>query len=181
MILGISQNSSSNIIDDVTKHNYRFFRDKSSVIIEFWNSENNSLKKEISLPDFYKGEIFFAGLEIGKLSIDPYGESQIICSTKGNKLRSIYRNKSHYYCISNDKTLASITCSTTAGGCEITIYEFYLGQKMHNYFVSYKEIVSITIDKFIPENFGKYKHAVAAAISRSQCEKCEHLHYGEML
>jgi hypothetical protein len=180
MILGISQSVSKSILDEVTLHNIRYFHDRNSITIEFWDSGNNSLKKDFSIPSFYKGEIFFAGLETGKLSIVPYGESQIICSIKGTKLRSKYRNKTHYYCISNDKTIASITCSTTAGGCEITIYEFYLGHRTNNYYVTYKKILSVTIDEFIPEKFGKYKHAVEAAITRSKCEKCEHLHFGEL-
>jgi len=179
VIIGVIQNVTRNIMDDISNRNLGYIVEDKSAIVELWKSETQSLKLDIRIPEIYKDKIYLAGIETGRLGIDPYGESQIICSNLGKKLPVINRNKNSRFVVSKEKKLTSITCATTAGGCEISIYEFYLGQKLDTFFVSFKEILSLTIDKFEPEKFGKYKDAVQASILRAQCYKCSHIHFGE--
>lgn len=146
--------------------------------IIFWESVTSSIKNAILIPQFYKGDIFLAGREFGRQYLDPYGEAQVACDLDGKPLQVTGKDKGKFLFAVESGEVTSVNCTTTAGGKEISIVEYYLTNNNGKHFVNKKKIYSQTSDNVDYKSFGVYEAAVRAVVLRAHCYDCVHLHYG---
>lgn len=178
VVVGYINKPSKEVISLCESYNIKLIFSTNICYPIFWESLTSSIRNQIQIPDFYKGEVFLAGREFGKVYIDPYGESQVVSDLDGNRLKVSAKDKSKFLFVTDSGEIASINCTTTAGGKEISIVEYYLTKNNNKFFVSKKKIFSEHLDFVNLESFGVYSKAVEAALKKAFCYDCNHLHFG---
>ncbi|NBO21965.1 hypothetical protein EBU94_01295 [bacterium] len=180
IVVGIDNDSSNSKLNYYRSQNTKAIRIKGGILVFLWESIFFKPKSKIEIPQNFEGEIFLGAHEFGKLSIEPYGEAQVVADLDGNSMNVTVREENKFLFVTNDGEIASINCTTTAGGKEISIFEYYLTENDGSHFISRKLIFSNTLEFVDYESFGIYAKAVSAVVDKAACFKCNHCHFGEI-
>ncbi|GEM_PF-6868576 len=104
------------------------------------------------------------------------GFGQIVCDINGRRLRPFYVEKSvGRFNVANE---AAIVCALSLQGSvsDLTIKTYSVRRNNSNVVIK-KNRVFKGRNSNLPEHLSKFKDAAKAAVRKSQCQKCKHLHF----
>ena len=104
------------------------------------------------------------------------GFGQIVCDTNGRRLRPFFVEKNvGRFNVANEAAI--IRASSTQGGIVDLNIETFRVRRDNSHVVIKRNLLFRGKNSKLPENLSQFKRAAEAAVRKSRCPDCRHLHF----